>query len=235
MNNAFKKLLDYKRPAFWIFAAALCICIAVGLWCLTRPAPKQPGGNGSLSNRPMLLVDDVFYVDPFMPLSYLPEGYSSAGTLAAAQAYNTGLEGTEYFRNPEHPEDFYTHQLCGTPVDLNTVDSEHLQWQYLRWIRIDAEISAARTLTLDDVRRLAEPDREITMETLSLYASEEIGSGLYVRRYPIDARFALLVGAGSPAEAPMYVYLLSLESDECIDIRTQDVEAFIEKHSGRKE
>lgn len=103
---------------------------------------------GKWDERPMLVIDGKKYMDPYKPESTLPHGYSLAGTLTAEQAYNTGLEGMQFFSNPNEPDVYYTYQLCGTPTGLDEVDSENRNWQYLRWISADADALKERKLTL---------------------------------------------------------------------------------------
>ena len=86
--------------------------------------------------RPMLFRNGEYYVDPYMPVSVLPDGYERKGTLSEKEAYNTELAGAEYFVNPDQSDDFYVYQECGTPIGPNTVDTEKRQWAYVRWIRI---------------------------------------------------------------------------------------------------
>lgn len=88
--------------------------------------------------RPMLCVDDVYYIDPYMPVKELPEGYKYAGTLTEEQANGTGLEGIEYYTNPE-TEDFYTWQETGTPIGSNVVDTAVRSMHYLQWIPLDEQ------------------------------------------------------------------------------------------------
>ena len=183
--------------------------------------------DGGWDKRPMLYMEGDYYVDPYMPMSYLPHGYSLAGKLTEEQANNTGLEGTEYYTNPNEPSDFYTYQLCGTPVGINTVDSENLNWQYLRWIKLNAEEDTTRRLSLDDVKLLAEKGDSLTWEDFDLFSYEEIGSGLYIRQYVIDDLFDLIIGGSSQETKPTYIQLRNIETDAFIDIRTENVEMFI--------
>ena len=231
-----KNILNYREPAFWIVCAALVICAVAGVCFLTEPAKKQENtevGQEIWDKRPTLCMDGVYYVDPYMPISYLPEGYALAGTLSAEQAHNTGLEGTEYYTNPEQPDDFYTYQLTDTPVGLNVVDSEQRSMHYLRWIRLDAEVGAGRTLTLDDVRMLAAKGDALSWDDLALYDFVETGSGLYIRSYPVDSRYLLLVGAYQETEEPIYYKLQDKKTNASIDIRTEDVDAFLQADSER--
>ena len=231
-----KNILNYRKPAFWIVCAALAVCIIAGVCFLTEPADQQENtevGQEIWDKRPTLCMDGVYYVDPFMPISYLPEGYRFAGTLTKEQAHNTGLEGTEYYTNPEEPEHFFTYQLSGTPVGLNEVDSTKLKMQYVRWIKLDAEEGMGRTLTLDDVRMLAAKGDALGWDDLALYDYKVTGSGLYIRCYPIDSRYDLLVGATRETAEPIYYLLQDKKTNASIDIRTEDVDAFLQADSER--
>ena len=216
-----------------LVAAMLAVCAVAGICILAKGARgRTQAGQNTLPNRPMLCMDGVYYVDPYMPISYLPEGFALAGTLSAEQAYNTGLEGTEYYTSPE-ADDFYTYQLTGTPVGLNVVDSEQRSMHYLRWIRLDAEVGAGRTLTLDDVRMLAAKGDALSWDDLALYDFVETGSGLYIRSYPVDSRYRLLVGAYQGTAEPIYYLLQDKKTNATIDIRTEDVDAFLRADSER--
>ena len=223
-----KNVLNYKKPAFWVIVLAIVACVVVTVCFATNPATSEP--NTPNAERPTLLIDGVAYVDPYMPVSSLPYGYQSAGKLTGEQANNTGLEGTEYFVHPSGAEDFYTYQECGTPIDLNTVDSEKRQWAYVRWIQVKDDSIENRKLTLDDVVMLSQKGDALTWLDFERYQGQDIGFGLYIMRYEIDERFEVRVG-GVPDEKPMYIYLkVNTETDDHIDIRTEDVLAFIETH-----
>ena len=230
-----KGVLNYKKPAFWIVCAAILALIAAGVCFLTEPLSRKR--TDAADERPMLYMDGVYYVDPYMPISYLPFGFSGAGTLTKKQANNTGLEGTNYYTNPEDPSCIFTYQLCGTPTGLNVVDSEHLTWQYLRWVPIDTEHDATRPLTLDDVRRLAEKGEALSWDDFALFdsydASDEhdptdSGGDPYIRVWPIDAMFELRIGGESPETPPRYIYLRNRDINTCCEIRTGDAGAFLE-------
>ena len=184
----------------------------------------------SYDERPMLMMDGMAYVDPYMPVSRLPYGYTFAGTLTAEQAYNTGMEGLSYFTHPGSTDDFYVYQECGTPIDINTVDSTQLQWAYVRWIQVNNDGIEHHKLTLDDVILLSRKGDDLTWSDFDSYSYYETGSGLYIRVYEIDDMFSVWIGGGSPGTA-MYFYLRSNDGTEAyIDIRTGDVEAFIAEH-----
>lgn len=88
-------------------------------------------------------------------------------------------------------------------------------------------------LSLDDVIRLSEKGTELTWSDFENFSYIETGSGLYIRRYPIDERFSVSVGCASKYSEPIYFYLNAPDKDNesvFIDIRTGDIEGFIENH-----
>lgn len=234
-------VLNYKKPAFWMVTAAVLVCILAAVCFLTDPKEleaSQGGAAGAVeeditwAERPMLKMDGEFYVDPYMPVSELPYGYTLAGTLTEEQAYNTELRGLPYYTNADSAGDFYVFQECGTPVDINTVDSTQLQWAYVRWVRVDNNGIEDRKLTRDDVCWLAQKGDSLEWSDFDPYAYQETGFGLYIRVYEIDQMFYVMVGGTAYPEEPMYFRLCAKDgTDEpWIDIRTDDAEAFFGEH-----
>ena len=88
---------------------------------------------------------------------------------------------------------------------------------------------AQPTLTLATLEDLAaRRGEELTWEDLSPYYSQEVGSGLYILRYPMDGGYALLVGGGSMDQTPLYVHLISDDHPEDpIDVRYENMDAFL--------
>lgn len=86
----------------------------------------------------------------------------------------------------------------------------------------------ADDLTLDDVVRLSKKGDKLGWEDFAQYKSKDVGSGLHILLYDIDDGYSLAIGC-VPDEKPMYMRLSygTAFSDDCIDIRTGDVEAFI--------
>ena len=223
-----KNVLNYKKPAFWVIAAAVVACAVVTVCFATNPVTEK--SNTPNAERPTLIMNGDAYVDPYMPVSSLPYGYQAAGKLTSEQANNTGLEGIEYFIHPSKAEDFYTYQECGTPISIDTVDSTKRQWAYVRWIQDGNNAVDGRKLTLDDVVMLSQKGDALSWSDFERYQGREIGSGLYIMRYEIDELFDALVG-GVPDETPWYIYMrVNNEADDRIDIRTEDVSTFIEAH-----
>ena len=84
-------------------------------------------------------------------------------------------------------------------------------------------------LTIERVIRLAEnKGEELTWSDFQMYNAIETGSGLYILVYEIDDTFDLMIGGSSPVSSPMYIRLVTkADWDVFIDVRTEDVEAFI--------
>ncbi len=89
-----------------------------------------------------------------------------------------------------------------------------------------------KQLTLNDVIKLSEKGKDLSWEDFEEYSYIETGSGLYIRGYKIDGRFSLTIGGSGTDTEPMYIYLCAPEggAGNFIDIRGDDVEAFIEEN-----
>lgn len=93
-------------------------------------------------------------------------------------------------------------------------------------------VDTEKILTLDDVISLSQKGKELSWEDFEDFSYFETGSGLYIRVYKIDGRFSLNIGGGGTDTKPMYIYLCAPNGSagEFIDIRQDDVEAFIEEN-----
>lgn len=80
--------------------------------------------------------------------------------------------------------------------------------------------------TLKDIVESA--GSNLTWADFSPYYNEEIGSGLYILRYPIDMDYCLMIGGGSMDTSPMYIRLASeYDSENYIDVRTDNIDDFV--------
>ena len=88
-------------------------------------------------------------------------------------------------------------------------------------------------LTLDRVIELSAKGNELMWSDFAQYESIETGSGLYILVYDIDDTFQLIIGgSGNTEETPMYIRLALKDNwDTFIDIRTENVQEFIDTHS----
>lgn len=227
-----RNVLHYKKPAFWLVAAAVLTCAAVAVCFLTNPE-EDAEEHLQWAVRPTILMDSSRYIDSYMSVSQLPYGYVYAGSLDAAQANDTGLEGCAYYASPYNQNNIYVYQECGTPVGAHEVDSTLRQWMYQPWLK-EGSGDGRNRLTLEEVQRLSEYGQELTWtDFMYWYEYVETGSGLYIQVYEIDEMFSLWIGGGSMSDAPMYIYLrTNTEPEDRVDIRTQDVPAFISAHLG---
>lgn len=91
----------------------------------------------------------------------------------------------------------------------------------------------SKSLTLEKVIALSEKGQELTWDDFEGYPYEDIGSGLYIQRYPVGESYYLLIG-GVPNQKPFYIRLQRVgETDEFIDIRTDSVKDFLERWDGK--
>ena len=95
-------------------------------------------------------------------------------------------------------------------------------------------------MTLDDVRALAQKGEALTWEDLLVFEGEDIGSGMYIYRFPINANYCLEASDGKLTGTPPSVMLVAADGDGTfrpapglwIDIRTDDVDAFLSRPPG---
>lgn len=87
-------------------------------------------------------------------------------------------------------------------------------------------------LTLQKVEQLSQKGMALTWDDLKPYKGYETGSGLYIVTYPIDHRYRLMAGALSPDTTELYyLYLVDTLTDQKIDIRQEDVSAFLKEQA----
>ena len=96
--------------------------------------------------------------------------------------------------------------------------------------RMRITTSGTKQLTLDDVIELSSKGDELVWEDLDGYEGYETGSGLYIVKFDIDDNYTLVVGGTGAAGKPQYAHL-TYNDETYIDIKTEDVEAFIAENS----
>ena len=82
-------------------------------------------------------------------------------------------------------------------------------------------------LTLEIVKNLSKIGDELSWEHFQPYDGKDIGSGLYIKLYPIDHKYELLIGGGSLKSSPMYINLVNKDTKKSIDIRHDNIDKFI--------
>ena len=92
--------------------------------------------------------------------------------------------------------------------------------------------AGTRQMTMDDVLALSGRGEALTWADFEPFLWEEVGSGLYIRRYPVTQTYDLLIGAAAPEGEMLYVYLRNRDTDTSVDIRREDVAAFLAQDQG---
>jgi len=82
-------------------------------------------------------------------------------------------------------------------------------------------------LTLEIVKDLSKKQDKLSWEDFQPYESNEMGSGVYIKLYPINDKYELVIGGGSFTQKPMYINLVDKATKKSIDIRQDDVAEFI--------
>lgn len=90
-----------------------------------------------------------------------------------------------------------------------------------------------RQMTIDDVLRLSEKGMSLSWSDLSCYACKDIGSGFVVLEYTLtDANYRLIAGCPDMEGAgPSYARLEYIPDGSRVEIRTENVQEFLKKHT----
>ena len=263
IKERIKAVLNYKKPAFWLVLLAVAVCVVVAVCFLTRPrpirapddrvptvtptpeptgAPDLPMHKGIDAERARVyLLDDAWYPEkePFHMFTLTVDAF--AGLF---QYYETPISSYIGFGAFELRGDILTVRDGERVNRFRIADGgETLAWiaegsDNFAFIRLadGATFSLEKTrMTLDDVLALSEKGMALTWEDLLRFEGEDIGSGLFVYRYPIDGTYCLEVRGSAREGAPASALLL--HADEAgafrpsagysLDIRTDDVGAFL--------
>ena len=85
----------------------------------------------------------------------------------------------------------------------------------------------AETLTLDDVIALSEKGLSLSWEDFEKFVHEDVGSGRYVWGFPMaEPEYTLSIAGNSLNEPPGDILLFNAAGDS-IEIRVDDIEAFL--------
>ncbi len=211
-----KNVLHYKKPAFGVIVAAAVACAVVTVCFATTPTRSQE-----------ICVDGVLYVQSGGNISELPDGSLEIGTLKSI-LHHTNEHPTEHLSSANLNEKYAGCPIYQSGLQKNVIYLEDFAGFYIPFVCSDG--IEDRKLTLDDVVILSQKGNALNWSDFERYQGREVGSGLYIIRYEINELFDVLVG-GVPEATPMYIYLrVNSESEDCIDIRTEDVSTFIEAH-----
>ena len=206
-----KNVLNYKKPAFWIISVTVVACGVVTVCFATNPKQDSIQEQRTVQARITEVENGSFLVAPV-------EG---ASELSSSDLFRVPITNM-----PPSPEP-RVGDVIEITYDGSILESYPAQFGTIYSMRV---VSQDGRLTLDDVVMLSQKGDALNWSDFERYQGREVGSGLYIMRYEIDKLFAVLVG-GVPDETPWYIYLrVNNEADDYIDIRTEDVSAFIEAH-----
>ena len=246
-----KSVLSYKKPAFWIIVAAVIVCVVVAVCFLTDPAKQRE----TMTWARELSADDVLRAD-LVVLVGSPEDSDkqfkslSREEITAMVSLINQSKG-KYVAEPEDGEGgsifFYITLNDGTSHSVGNmgniylvIDEDYYEAKY-DWLstwfvefgegdKPLPEDYFRGKLTLEDVVELAKKGDELVWEDFQRFFYVDVGSGFIVQFFEIDEEFSLRVG-GPGGPTPVYIYLeWNADPDDRIDIRSEDVTAFINRH-----
>jgi len=219
-----KNVLNYKKPAFWVIVLAVIACGVVTVCFATNP--KQ-----DISQEQYTVQAQITEVENS---SFLVAPVEGSPELSSSDLFRVPITNM-----PPSPE-----PLVGDVVEItydgSILESYPAQFGTIYSMKVVSredlsEIDAADTvdgqkMTLDDVVTLSQKGDALSWSDFEQYQGRDIGSGLHIMRYRINELFEVWVG-GVLDETPMYIYLrVNNEADDRIDIRTENVSAFIAAH-----
>lgn len=208
-----KSVLHYKKPAFWVVAAAVVTAAVMAVCFLTDPAPKPS--------------DRWFQTE--------------AWPLVKACAFQNGVAiekgNASVFREQDGSAVKVAYPIAADRLGRSIVVLFEYAETDGKWgaaperATVTMDSPLARTLTLEEVIALSQKGSELSWDDFAPYTYEVTGSGLYIRAYPVNELFSVWIGGGETTEPPMYIYLrTNTEPADRVDIRTEDISAFLEKH-----
>ncbi len=241
-----KNVLNYKKPAFWLIIVAVVICIVVAVCFLTNPK-KAPISLGTIQ----ITWANALDMRSNEPTSYKLNGAelgelkdrlrdleigrknNDYGGFTPVYSLSIKAQGMEQFMIASYNSD-------GTHVGLR-YEGEYYRIEDNDFSRYLSNICAGGNraealgnkikLSLDDVIMLSQKGEDLSWEDFEQFSYVETGSGLYIHVYEINPLLSLWIGGGNLDNEPMYISLcINTEPEDAIDIRTEDLTAFISKH-----
>lgn len=73
-------------------------------------------------------------------------------------------------------------------------------------------------LSMDEIQDLAHQGEALSWKDFEGYPFEDVGSGLYIRKYEINENYHVLVGGGSVDAAPLYINLVKETEKRSISV-----------------
>ena len=238
-----KSVLNYKKPAFWVVVIAVVISIAVAVCFLTDPVPKPTPADvfAEVTAQDVQWAQATFWEEVGSEHLMLNQEQTEklVGLLknidSGAYVEKDIDRDLSLMINCGEKEillhwdgSFVTFSWDSTTAELVDGIVWGVQNSELNGFLRSLEENHNRKMTLEDMISLAQKGDALTWEDLKPFYGVDIGSGLFIMKYPINGDFELVATSGSLEGKPMRVMLVSGEAEA--DIRTEDVAAFIENH-----
>jgi len=235
-----KAVLNYKKPAFWLVAAAVAACAVAAVCFLTDPKEQDLSflnykNLASLAYQSGVLAvrqDGIAgYVDgqafgAFLDTAAWREKRMTSPLELSADVtiiFNDGLELRFYESEPALA-------MVVSNGEWRYYNMRNTQYEAITEL-LEAAGVTGKVLSLNDVIILSQKGEELSWQDFDQYAYTETGSGLYIRLYEINPLFSLWIGGSGPTRKPIYIRLtVNTEPESYIDIRTESVTDFISAH-----
>jgi beta-lactamase regulating signal transducer with metallopeptidase domain len=255
VKERIRNVLSYKKPAFWIIVAAAAACVVLAVCFLTNPKEGQDLSFLNYENLVTLAAQaDTLPVHVSIQSDAVDDTVDG-NNLAAFLDNASWMPQRGILRTIQRETD--QNSTASIQIQFNDTvwmtifdtDTAYIysngRGRYYRTQDGDYEkalalidsssssdvVSVGSILTLHDVLELSQKGNALSWEDFDSYSYLETGSGLYIRVYEINSLFSLWIGGGLTTEKPMYIYLkTNTAADDYIDIRTEDVSAFIGMH-----
>lgn len=229
-----KSVMNYRKPGFWVIAAAVTVCIATAVCFLTNPIERSASrviGYSALYTE--ALIDDA------MDIAQREFEKQFPGCVLTELRYDEEVENRalisyliEYYgkRGQELLPVVLTYRTADGDAESRALyllrTEDKTSWEYAFSGPYEKRIS------LNDIIILSQYGYDLHWSDFEDYSYMEIGSGLYIRVYEINEMYELRIGGTDTDSDPMYIYLaLADDLDTRIDIRDGGVTEFLEQNN----
>lgn len=247
VKERIQAVLRYRKPAVWVVCGCAVVCAVVALCFLTNPRGSTP-----ITWLQGLSAEDVAEMD-LVVMSRDPQQNQdrmyqklSAGEIDDAVAFLRRGSGRSTEKETVGGQRiwFYLTMADGTKHQVGNLGDRCLvvdgmyyaadpAWLESWWTDYGSGDSPlpegffGLEVPMDTVRALAAKGEDLTWSDMEGYPHTDVGSGLIIWAWEVEGGYRLYMGGPSLEELPWYVTLET--GEEGIDLRTDDLEAFLRK------
>jgi Antirepressor regulating drug resistance, predicted signal transduction N-terminal membrane component len=248
IKSRIKNVMSYKKPSFWAIVVAFFAVAAAAAGLAVNPHPVRD----TLQWAKNLKAGDVSKIELFVMPAKKDESYrlfDNSDFNAIVKLINTSRG--KYIKKPEAIAGgsiiFYITLADGTRHMVGNNGNRYLvidgdsfiagyqwlsSWKYTKGnavVPTDFNFDNNLMLTMEELKMIARKGKDISWEDFSKYKGTDVGSGLYIRQYPIKGHYYVLIGGADTEAAPMYVKLYDSNTKQYIDLRTDNIDDFLKK------